>query len=458
MSVQPTELDPQQAWKPFEPDARRPWSRKLAAHLHRRAGFGADSATLDATVNLGPSGAVDRLCNPPAPDKDFEATSTMLAERTVAGGNPAQLPAWWLYRMLNAPDSSLEKLTLFWHGHFATSAVKVDKPRMMLDQNDLLRQHARGKFEQTVRAISRDPAMLIYLDSTSNRRIHPNENFARELMELFTLGVGNYSERDIKEVARAFTGFEVLGDVFRFDAGQHDANAKTFLGHSGNFGGDDAVRIILNQPAAAEFIARKLIRFFVFDEPVAPDALVEPIARELREHEFEIGPVVQRILRSNLFYSEHSVGKKVRSPVELTVGLLRTLGGTTNLVSLAKSAGDLGQTLFQPPNVKGWDGGRAWINTSTLLGRVNAVGQIMSEPETRFGRDGADLGTVAGAAGATSPAKVVDWLLELLVAVPIPLAARDALIELARNDGADRDRSVRQVVHAMSALPEFQLC
>lgn len=456
MATQLSQIDVQWAWDPFEATPKRPWSRTLAAHLYRRAGFAADQSELDQSAKLGVAATIDRLCNAPASPGEFEATSAMLAERTVAGGDATRLAAWWLYRMLNTPDPLLERLTLFWHGHFATSAVKVEKAQMMLDQNVLLRQHARGPFEQTVRAISRDPAMLIYLDSASNRRIHPNENFARELMELFTLGVGNYTERDIKEVARAFTGYEVLGDVFRFDPSQHDTGGKSFLGRSGDFGGDDAVRIILEQPAASRFIARKLIRFFVFDEPAAPDALVEPIAKDLRDHDFQIGRIVQRILASNLFFSEHALGRKVRSPVDMAVGLLRALDGATNLVQLAEGTADLGQSLFQPPNVKGWDGGRAWINSSTLLGRVNLVGKILGASETRFGHGEEGLASAIGAAGAT-PTEAVDRLLDLLVAEPIPSAARDSLIDLARDDGRDRDAVLREVIHAMAALPEFQL-
>jgi uncharacterized protein (DUF1800 family) len=457
MSKPLDQLDPQQAWAPYEPSPARPWTRGLAAHLFRRAGFGATAAELDQSVKDGPAACLDRLCNPPAPGGEFESTSSMLSERTVANGDATRLAAWWLYRMLNTPDPLLEKLILFWHGHFAASAAKVEKPRLMLDQNQILRQNARGKFEQAVRAISRDPAMLIYLDSATNRRIHPNENFARELMELFTLGVGNYSEKDIKEVARAFTGYEVLGETFHFDAGQHDSGVKSFLGRSGNFDGDQALQIVLEQPSASRFIARKLIRFFVFDEPAAPDALVEPIARELREKGFQVGDAVRRILASNLFFSEHAIGRKIRSPVELCLGLLRSLGGTTNLVRLAQGTADLGQALFQPPNVKGWDGGRAWINSSTVLGRVNLVGQILSASETQFGAAGEDLKWVAASAGAATPRRLVDFLLELLVAVPIPSSDQDSLTELAGDAARDRNVVIRDVIRAMAALPEFQL-
>ena len=299
--------------------------------------------------------------------------------------------------------------------------------------------------------------MLIYLDSTTNRRIHPNENYARELMELFCLGVGNYTEKDVKEVARAFTGWDVAGDKFQFNASQHDTNPKTFLGQTGNFDGDDAIKIILAQPAASKFIARKLIKFFVFDEPAPSDALIEPIARELRENEFHIGKTVSRILSSNLFFSEHAIGRKVRSPVELGMGLLMALGATTNLISLNQAMTDIGQGLFFPPNVKGWDGGRAWINSSTLLGRANLVAHVLTASETSFDKTGGSLSAVADRAGAVGAEATVNWLLELFVPIEIPDRARDpALLSLA--EGSE-DRSVRiaNVIRAIATLPEFQL-
>ena len=454
-----TNIDPARAWAPYEPDAQRPWTRALAAHLYRRAGFGATSAELDAAVKAGYEATLDQLCNPPASPNaaEFEQSVAVLAERTAAANGPQQLPAWWLFRMQGTPDPLLEKLTLFWHGHFATSAAKVEKPRLMLAQNQLLRAHARGRFEDMVKAISRDPAMLVYLDSTSNRRIRPNENYARELMELFCLGVGNYTEKDIKEVARAFTGWELRADQFAFNHIQHDTGTKSFLGGSGAFDGDDAIRVILAQPAAPRFIARKLVRFFAFDEPAAPDALVEPLAQELRKNDFQIAPAVRRLLGSNLFFSDASVGRKVKSPVELCVGLLRALGATTNLLKAAQGLSELGQALFYPPNVKGWDGGRAWVNSSTVLGRANFVRRTLLANETRFQHGG--LAGLLASAGATSPEATVDWLLDVLVAVPVPPEARATLVGLVKGrDGpGERDRALTDVVHAISTLPEFQL-
>ena len=453
-----TRVDPQWAWTAYSPTTERPWSRRLAAHLYRRAGFAADSTELDRAVKRGPAETVNLLCEPQESGAEFEAASAVIAGRIGPGVDGQSLAAWWLFRMFNTPDPLLEKLTLFWHGHFATSLAKVTDPLMMLGQNALLRSCARGPFDQMLRRISRDPAMLIYLDSTTNRRTHPNENYARELMELFTLGIGHYTETDIKELARAFTGWEVKVDSFAFDPLEHDFGPKLFLGRAGNFDGDDAVRVILDQPAAPRYIARKLIRFFMFDEPAPPDALVEPIARDLRDGGFVIGPVVHRMLASNLFFSPHSIGRKVRSPVELSVSILRALGGMTSLLRLARGAADLGQELFQPPNVKGWDGGRTWINAGTLLGRANWVGEMLSASDTQFDRAGGSLATAAEHAGAATPARVIDWLLELLVAAPVPEAARAALVELASaKDEGDRSRPIVQSIHAMATMPEFHL-
>ena len=447
-----SKFDPRQAWQPYLPGVDRPWNRAMAAHLFRRAGFAATWDELTAAIKREPAELVTQLVRGPKTDEAFERQSRDLAEAMLATGNPQNLSVWWLHRMIGAPHPLLEKTTLFWHGHFATSATKVTDPRLMLAQHKLLRRHALDRFGPLVQAISRDPAMLIYLDSTTNRKVRPNENFARELMELFCLGEGNYSERDIKQIARCFTGWEVRNGRFRFKEFQHDQGSKTFFGKTGNFDGQDAVRIVLAQPAAAEFIAGKLFRFFVCDEPAPPQPLIGPLAKQLRENEFTIGPVIERILSSRLFFSSASVGRKIRSPVELSVGLLRALAGATNVYRLAEELAQLGQAVFFPPNVKGWEGGRHWINTSTLLGRANLVGRLVGGNETNFA-DG-DLAKLAERCGATSPEEIVDWLLELLVAVPIPKDSRAALVKLAGSTGGD---AVGKVIHAMSLLPEFQL-
>lgn len=448
-----TVIDPTWAWTPYRPAGENPWNRTRAAHLLRRAGFGASSDEIDAAVAQDPAEVVANLVAPDL-DAEFERESDAFATTILASGNPKQLSAWWSYVMLRTPHPLLEKTTLFWHGHFATSAEKVEDAGAMYHQNRLFRQYALGDFDKLTHAISRDPAMLTYLDSATNRKARPNENFARELMELFCLGEGNYSEKDIQELARCFTGWEIRRGNFRFNRFQHDTGTKSVLGHSGPMPKGESIDVVLDQSAAPQFIVRKLIRYFMFDEPVASDELVAPLAKELRERAWDIGHVVRRILTSQLFYSEHVVGRKVRSPVDLVVGLLRTLEGSTNAYQLGDDLHLLGQGLFYPPNVKGWDGGRAWINSSTLLGRANVIGRIMLDEKTRFA--GGNLMEYFDRLDANSAIAIVDRLVELTLAVQPPQTVKEQLVEVINRPG-DRSERIAEAIHALSTIPEFQV-
>jgi uncharacterized protein (DUF1800 family) len=448
-------VDPKWAWSPYEPDRERPWDRAAAAHLYRRAGFGASRQQLDEAIRAEPADAIERLLAPGAGTDDFDVQVDQLAQTVLATGDPKNLSAVWLYRLNGTPNPLLEKMTLFWHGHFATGADKVADAKMMLAQNELLRRHALGGFGEFVHAISRDPAMLVYLDSATNRKSHPNENYARELMELFCLGEGNYTEKDVQQLARCFTGWEVRRGRFRFNQYQHDEGEKNILGRSGSFDGEEAVNIILEQPAAPRFIARKLVKYFICDEPEPADHLIDPLAREFRDHELSVAPLVARIINSQLFFSDLVVGRKIRSPIDLAVGLLRALEGTTDVYGLSEQLAQLGHYLFYPPNVKGWDGGRTWINSSTLLGRANLVQDVLSSDKTRFARD--TLESLLDSNGVQSPEDTVAWLTELLFAVQVPDDVRQQLVRLAAEGDGDRTRRTATVIHAMSTLPEFQL-
>ncbi len=324
---------------------------------------------------------------------------------------------------------------------------------MMWAQNQLLREHALGKFEPLVQAISRDPAMLVYLDSATNRKAHPNENYARELMELFCLGEGNYNEKDVQQLARCFTGWEIRNKKFRKNSYQHDNDAKQLLGKSGDFDGEDAVRIVLEQDALPYFIVGKLVRYFVFDEPLAARELLKPLADQFRSGGLKIGPIVARILSSNLFFSEHALARKVRSPIELAIGFLRALEGTTNTVRLADNLTKLGHGLFYPPNVKGWDGGRAWINSSTLLGRANLVRDILNHESTKFATGSLDA--YLRSQKLDSPQSIIGWFSDLLLAVPLAPAIETQLVRLL--DSSPKENQLREVLHTISTLPEFQL-
>jgi uncharacterized protein (DUF1800 family) len=436
------------------PDQASPWNRRRAAHLYRRAGFAAQALELDAAVRREPLAVVRELAGAP-PVESFEREMDLLAASTLATGKPQNLAAAWLYRMLHTGQQHLEKLVLFWHGHFATSAEKVNDPRLMLEQNALLRRHARGKFDALAQAVSCDPAMLLYLDSATNRKSRPNENFAREVMELFCLGVGKYTEHDVQELARALTGWEVVRGASRFNPLQHDQRPKTVLGQTGNFDSRAAIAIVCRQPAAPRFLTAKLVRYFICDEPAAPDELIEPLAREFQERDLDVAWLVERILSSQLFFSDLALGRKVRSPVELGIGMLRALEASSNLYDLAANLGGLGQAIYFPPSVKGWDGGRTWINSATLLARANFIGRIIEHKQTRFA--GGDLASLAERLGRHSPADTVDWLLESLVATPVPRDVRDQLLAVAGQQSENRNRQIGRTLQAIGALPEFQL-
>jgi uncharacterized protein (DUF1800 family) len=448
-------IDPAWAWDAYQPDAKTPWTRELAAHLYRRAGFAGSWPQLEEALAVGCPAAVDRLLTGGPDTERFYSEAGRSAESLLGSNNPQQLAAWWLYVLVHSPHPLRERLTLFWHGHFATSAAKVSDPRMMYAQNSLLRQYSLGRFGAMLDEVSKDPAMLVWLDATTNHKAHPNENFAREVMELFCLGIGNYSEHDVKEAARSFTGWELRQERFRFNRYQHDAGPKTLLGQTGAWTGDDVLRILLDQPATGRFLARKLFRFLISETAEPPAALLEPLAAGLRQHKYDLGWLVRTVLGSNLFYSPHAVRQRVKGPVELAVGLLRSLEAPVNTYALHEDLQKLGQGVLFPPNVKGWDGATVWINSSTLVGRANLVCSIVSDDgrmKTRVAPE-----KLAALVGAEQPAAKAARLQDLLLAAPLPDAVRVQLASIASDgDGGERQRLAR-LIHAIATLPEYQL-
>ena len=451
-------IDLHKAWAPYEPSKQAPWDLHAAAHLFRRAGFAANRSQLDAAVKRDPHDVVAELIAVENEPSAFRSQMSSLIGAALATGNVKQLSAQWVYRMLETPVPLLEKTTLFWHGHFATSAAKVEDAELMQRQNDLLRKYAIGDFNKLLLEISRDPAMLLYLDSASNRKSHPNENYAREIMELFALGEGNYSENDVRELARCFTGWEIKRKKFRFNRYQHDNDTKNVLGKQGKLGGEDGVAIVAAQESAPRFIAGKLIRFFMMDEPPSDAPLVDALAQQLRENDLHIVPTISTILSSNLFYSSMVRAKKIRSPVEFGIGFLRSMEGSTDAYRLSASFEELGQGLYYPPSVKGWDGGRTWINSSTLLGRANLIRELLDNGKTRFGRK--PLSEYLAAHDVKSASELADWLEPLLFAVSIPKAARTHLAQIdadGKKKGSDANQVLKDAVHLLCSLPEFQL-
>jgi uncharacterized protein (DUF1800 family) len=468
---------------------RGSWNKTLAAHLLNRAAFGGTPPEIDRVASLGMDEAVNSLVDftkwpedfPPPKMPDNPDTLRELRNLTAEQKQALfrdnreaieEIRGWWVTRMLRSPRPLQEKLTLFWHGHFATSANEVRNARHMLQQNELLRQHCAGNFRDLVLGISRDPAMLKYLDNNTNRKGRPNENYARELLELFTIGIGHYTEEDVKEAARAFTGWTFVGDEFRFVPFQHDYGPKKFLGRSGNFDGTDIVDIILEQPRTAEFIAAKLFAFFVHENP-AP-TLVTQLGNALRGEKYELRPFLRMLFRSEIFYSPAAWRTQIKSPAQLVVGTARLLGVETNPRALVVAMRMLGQDLLFPPNVKGWDGGEAWINTNTLLMRYNLAryfltGELPGNPrQLPMGPQRRALRQMLAAAPtnqlnqivpsdvAVDPDKVVNILVPRLLQAPLDPKVRTWLIEQARTVPAKERPAI--VAHLIMSMPEFQLC
>ena len=486
------------------------WDYETAAHLLDRAAFGGTPAEIEAVEKKGLSAMVRELvdvsnesANIPPPawahprdvrqlrmqvralKNEPAARKEKLREiRMMEGENILDLRRWWLERMMTTPAPLLEKMTLFWHGHFATSVQKVKDPYWMWRQNDLLRRNALGNFVSLTKKISRDPAIMIYLDLQQSRKQHPNENWARELMELFTIGIGNYSEQDIREAARAFTGYRVdlTNQEFRFAAGQQDSGAKNFMGRAGNLNGDDIIDTITKKPACAQFIGRKIWRYFVEDEP--PPQIVDAVADRIRAHNYEIRPVLREIFSSAEFYSDRVRRNQIKSPVQFLIQTAKLLEAPLPSALAAQNAmRQMGQILFAPPNVKGWDGGRSWISTSTLLFRYNFANYLINGdamlPAGAPGKQkGADRGFQRYAAALAAdirrdpidvsklippdlrekPQELVAHLGERLFhREPAQKDANTFAQYLAARTPNTGDDTMRDLLHLMMSTPQFQL-
>ncbi|MDP9292253.1 MAG: DUF1800 domain-containing protein [Verrucomicrobiota bacterium] len=478
----------------FEP---KKWDLSTAAHLLNRAGFGGTPESIAAFHALGIDGALQKLFAAPDdsalfPKPDWatpqnlfemrmeeralsqeERRTKLMEERREQREHLPDLVSWWLNRMLQAENPFREKLTLFWHGHFATSVTKVRDCYLMWQQNETLRQNALGNFGALLKAVSRDPAMLVWLDTNQSPRGHPNENFARELLELFTLGIGNYTEKDVKEAARAFTGYKIdqSNEGFRFALIQHDYGSKTFLGTTGNFNGDDILDRILAQPACARFICKKLWEFFVYDQP--SPAIVDVLAASFRQHKYEIAPLMRDIFSSAEFYSARAMRTQIKSPVQWLVSTAKLLELDLPPKLLAINAlRQMGQVPFLPPSVKGWDGGKSWITTSTLLTRYNLAGFETGTGPMQFQRLGKKntsrpgfqvesdatlpLEKIAPSALRATPEKLVENLSWRLFQQAPSSHDEKVFVEYIQANGTT-DSAIGELVHLMMSTPQFQL-
>ncbi|WP_119320327.1 DUF1800 domain-containing protein [Capsulimonas corticalis] len=359
-------------------------SAKLG-HLLRRAGFGARPEEWDAYARLGVAGTTDALLHPERAPDHLGSVLKDIDGDFVDFHNMDSVKMWWLYRIAHTQRPLEEKMTLFWHNHFATANYKVDNPAWMWGQNETFRANALGNFRTMLKAVSRDPAMLVWLDGADNRKGRPNENYGRELLELFTMGVhGGYTEQDVKEAARAFTGwrFDRDSSTFSFDAGQHDDGPKTFLGQTGNFNGDDIIDIVARHPSTAHFLCTKLFKFFISDTPTPADTA--PFERVYFNSGYDVRAVVGAMLTSGAFYAPAAMYSKIKSPVEMVMTTVRTLDVPMSALNyLPGTLRSMGQDLFNPPNVKGWTEGQSWMNTMTLMERVNFINQVVREMGNR---------------------------------------------------------------------------
>lgn len=503
------------------PKADKPWTIFEAAHLLNRAGFGGNPTDINAFHQLGRDKAVESLISPAEPldafplpawssdaqiladyQKVIEEKKTLRQEsrglspekadmarreaqraiRKVYRERELEAQNWWFRRMLETEAPLREKMTLFWHDHYATSIQKVKQTSLMVRQNDLFRRHAFGSFRDLTQAILMDPAMTLYLDTQSSKKGKPNENFAREVMELFTLGEGNYSEQDIREAARAFTGYQInrsTGTVTH-NKKQWDDSNKTIFGKTGPYDGKGVIDLIFTKKETARFMAGKLWEFFVYEKP-NPSAL-DALADVFQKADYQTGPLLREIFLSREFYASNSIRSQIKSPTQYSVELLKQLEISTPPAGFPITAGQqLGQTLFMPPNVAGWDWGQAWINTNTLLTRYNLAGYLtkgsgeadkmmasekvktpgMKDTPKRMNRgwEGPDYEKIAPRPLRENPENLVDSLIFRFFQGPLPDKARGPLVEyaIAKKGAIFTNKETAELCHLMLSTPYYQL-
>ncbi|MBW7990510.1 MAG: DUF1800 domain-containing protein [Planctomycetes bacterium] len=449
--------DPGWAWAVYQPNAQQPWNLIRAGHLFRRATFGAGWEQLQQALSDGPQRTIDKLLKPQADTTAFN--NIYDGYDNSAAGSIKSLRAWWLRRIIQTPHPLLEKMTLFWHSHFATNSDKVKNPRLMLQHIQLLRSHALSSFQDMLQAISHDPAVLIYLGADANRKALPNENFARPLMENFTMGPpGNYKEKDVREAARAFTGWFVLRSQLRYISREHDGNIKEVLGERGNFTGDDVVRIALKQPATSRMLVRKLYRWLICETEEPNAAMISPLAETFAK-DYDIMKLTETMLRSNLFFSQAAYRRRIKSPIEFALGIVHALEGVVSTTQLEKDLAGLGQNLYNPPTANGWAGGRNWIDSATLTGRSNLALSLLlgSGP---YG-DKLNPRVLANKHGCTTLKSAGQLLLDLFLQSNLAPDVHQSILKTVQaasgNGSDDEDATLRRFAHIVVTLPEFHL-
>ncbi len=432
------------------------WNEQAAAHLFRRAGFGASRSEILGAVRNGLEATVDDLVN-------YETTSNDDLDRRLEGmpsplveltSDPENGIRWALARMIYTARPLEERMVFFLHNHFATSWTKFQAPAYLVLQNITLRTHATGNFRRLLLAMAQDPAMMFWLDNNTNVKDHPNENFARELLELFSLGRGHYAESDVLAAARAFTGWTnaappgATHQQFRFNDEQHDHGAKSFMGETGDLGGEDVIRIICGKFDHARFIAGKLFAYFAYDNP--EPAVVDRFARIYADQDTQLKPLLTAILTSDEMYSERALWSRVKSPIDRAVMAHRLLRLDRETEGLTTSLRAQGQIPFEPPSVKGWPSGTTWITANALLQRFNLANrEVLDFDPLSFGTAG-------------TAEQYVDLYLTQLDVPPLAPEVRDGLLRYLAPSGTLPQgisflSRLRGLAHLVLSLPEWQV-
>lgn len=455
----------------------------LMAHLMRRAGFGASRAELETRVAKGYDATVEELLHPETCEPaDAYTLLRYQPGSLLPGGQPPMGNLNWMFHIINTKRPLEEKMTLFWHHVFATGNSKVDNYDQLLEQIAMFRAKGMGNYRDLLLALAKNPAMIYWLDNNMNHKTAVNENWGRELLELFSLGVGNYTEVDVREASRAFTGWTIAAKIPRQPYGRfpwqfeylpedHDDGEKTFLGHTGNLNGEDIIDIIVQQPACARFIARHLYNFFVADEPQVPawqitqprdPEAIDALATSFTESGYEMRAVLRTLLTSDFFKEARFA--KIKSPTELVASTLRMVGNVDLprpgfARELAMQPTYMGQDLLNPPSVEGWHTGEEWINSGSLMSRVNFVAEMVGNADLPGVQD---IISRLKAQGTLTPEAFVDACLDLLGPLEMGETSRQELVEQAREggvlswDAADAEQRVAEMLQLIVAMREYQ--
>ena len=459
----------------------------LMAHLLRRAGFGATLQELEEYQAKGYEATLEELLHPEdAPEWDDDLVRRYQPDQnSVMYFESAQ--SYWMYKMINSKRPLEEKIALFWHGLFATAYGKLNHAKGVVNQTDTFRRHGLGTFHNILMEMSRDPAMIFWLDNKDNHKDAPNENYGRELLELFSMGIGNYTEEDVKSCARAFTGWTIANQdymsvrasrdsiwpsgridwQFEYKPEDHDDSEKTFLGRTGNFNGEDIIDIITMHPASSWFIAKKLYNFFVSDTP--NEEAIGFLAEEFRKTGGDIRSVLRAMFQSDYFKSEDVWYARIKSPAELVVGAARLAGSYQtpqwDITNLASDANFMGQEILNPPTVEGWHTGTEWVDTGTLVERVNSSALVIGDTQQPGVR--AMIQRLKDRQDSYQPDELVDQCLLLAGNLQVSEGTRQRLVEFAANWGevsftpedavACSEQQVVELLQVILATREYQM-